>query len=308
MKVEKKMKKEKLIEEIKELKKEKKAVILAHNYQPDEVQEIADFVGDSLELSRKAAEVEADIIVFCGVHFMAETAKILAPQKKVLMPDLRARCPMADMLTGKDLRWMKEQNPGRKVVAYVNTTAEVKAETDVCCTSANAVKVVNSLPDEEIIFVPDRNLADYVAKKTGKKLIVWDGCCPIHEKIRVKDIEEQKRLHPEAEVWAHPECRPEVLEKVDRILSTGQMIKEAPKSLAREIIVATEVGILHRLRKENPDKKFYPAQEKAVCRNMKKTNLEKIYQALLKEKPEVMVEREVAERAKEAINQMVRYV
>jgi quinolinate synthase len=302
------MKKEELIEEINRLRKEKKAVILAHNYQPEEIQEIADFVGDSLELSRKATEVEAEIIVFCGVHFMAETAKILSSSKKVLLPDIKAGCPMANMVRGQDLRWMKKRYPGRKVVAYVNTTAEVKAETDVCCTSGNAVRVVNSLDDDEIIFVPDRNLASYVMNKTGKKLITWDGYCPIHEDIKVRNIERQKRLHPEAEIWAHPECRPDVLRIADRILSTGQMIKEAPRSSAREFIVATEVGILHRLRKENPDKSFYPAREKAVCKNMKKINLKKVYESLLKEKPEVMVEKDIAERAKEAINRMVRFI
>ncbi|MDI6845100.1 MAG: quinolinate synthase NadA [Candidatus Saccharicenans sp.] len=302
------MKKERLIEEIARLKKEKRAVILAHNYQPEEVQDIADFVGDSLELSRKAAEVEEDIIVFCGVHFMAETAKILAPQKKVLIPDVKARCPMADMVSGNDLRWMKEQHPGKKVVAYVNTTAEVKAETDICCTSANAVKVVSNLPDEEIIFVPDRNLAAYVSQKTGKRLHYWDGYCPIHEHIEVKDIKKMKKLHPQAEVWAHPECRPEVLALADRILSTGQMIREAPRSQAREIIVATEVGILHRLRKENPDKIFYPAGEKAICQNMKRISLKKVYKTLLREKPEVIVEPELAERAREALKRMVQFV
>ncbi len=302
------MKKERLIEEIARLKKEKRAVILAHNYQPEEVQDIADFVGDSLELSRKAAEVEEDIIVFCGVHFMAETAKILAPQKKVLIPDAKARCPMADMVSGKDVRWMKEQHPGKKVVAYVNTTAEVKAETYVCCTSANAVKVVNNLPDEEIIFVPDRNLAAYVSQKTGKRLHYWDGYCPIHEHIEVKDIKKMKKLHPQAEVWAHPECRPEVLALADRILSTGQMIREAPGSRAREIIVATEVGILHRLRKENTDKTFYPAREKAICKNMKRISLKKVYKTLVSEKPEVIVEAELAERAREALNRMVQFV
>lgn len=302
------MKNDKLVQEVNRLKKEKRAVILAHNYQPGEIQDLADFVGDSLELSRKAAEVEADLIVFCGVHFMAETAKILAPGKKVLLPDLKARCPMADMVRGADLRWMKEQHPGKKVIAYVNTTAEVKAETDICCTSANAVRVVSSLPDPEIIFVPDRNLAHYVSQKTGKKLHIWDGYCPIHEGIRPKHIQDMKKQHPGAEVWAHPECRPDVLALVDRILSTGQMIREAPKSQAREIIVATEVGILHRLRKENPDKKFYPAREEAVCKNMKRMNLKKVYKALLLEKPEVVVEASLADRAREAINQMVRFV
>ena len=302
-----KVKKEILVENIKRLKEEKKAVIIAHNYQPDEVQEIADFVGDSLELSRKAAEIEAEIIVFCGVHFMAETAKILGPEKKVIIPDLRARCPMADMVSGDDLRQMKKEYPGRSVVAYVNTTAEVKAETDVCCTSSNAVRVVSSLPDEEIIFVPDRNLADYVSRQTGKKLQVWDGYCPIHEDIRAKHIAKAKKLHPKAEVWAHPECRPEVLKLVDRILSTGQMVREALNSAAGEIIVATEVGILHRLRKENPGKNFYPARKRAVCRNMKRTNLKKVYEALLRERPEVIVDEGTALRARESINRMVSF-
>lgn len=301
------MNKEKLVEEIARLKVEKRAIILAHNYQPGEIQDIADFVGDSLELSRKAAAVEQEIIVFCGVHFMAETAKILAPGKKVLLPDLKARCPMADMVSGDDLRWMKKQHPGKKVVAYVNTTAEVKAETDVCCTSANAVKVVSNLSDEEIIFVPDRNLAAYVSQKTGKQLHYWDGYCPIHEDIRARHIKKMKERHPEAEVWAHPECRPEVLQLTDLILSTGQMIREAPKSEAREVIVATEVGILHRLRKENPAIKFYPAREKAVCKNMKRINLKKVYKTLLLEKPEVVVDPTLARRAREAINQMVRF-
>ncbi len=302
-----KVKKEILVENIKRLKEEKKAVIIAHNYQPDEVQEIADFVGDSLELSRKAAEIEAEIIVFCGVHFMAETAKILGPEKKVIIPDLRARCPMADMVSGDDLRQMKKEYPGRSVVAYVNTTAEVKAETDVCCTSSNAVRVVSSLPDEEIIFVPDRNLADYVSRQTGKKLQVWDGYCPIHEDIRAKHIAKAKKLHPKAEVWAHPECRPEVLKLVDRILSTGQMVREALNSAAGEIIVATEVGILHRLRKENPGKNFYPARKRAVCRNMKRINLKKVYEALLRERPEVIVDERTALRARESINRMVSF-
>jgi len=302
------MKKENLVEEIKRLKEQKEAVILAHNYQPEEVQDIADFVGDSLELSRKAAGVEAKIIVFCGVHFMAETAKILSPDKKVLIPDITAGCPLAEGLTAEDVREIKKRLKGRKVVAYVNTTAEVKAESDVCCTSANALKVVNSLPDKEIIFVPDRNLADFVEERSQKTIISWDGYCPIHEGIKAKQVEKMKKLHPEAEVWAHPECRSEVLSLADRILSTGQMIREAPVSKAREIIVATEVGILHRLRKENPDKKFYPAQEKAVCRNMKKITLKKVYKALLLEEPEIIIEPELAARAREAINQMVRFV
>ncbi|MCI4445897.1 MAG: quinolinate synthase NadA [Candidatus Aminicenantes bacterium] len=299
---------EEIITEIKRLKQEKGAVILAHNYQPDEIQDIAEFVGDSLELSRKSAAIEAGIIVFCGVHFMAETAKILSPDKKVLVPDITAGCPLAEELTAEDVREIKKRLKGRRVVAYVNTTAEVKAESDVCCTSANAVKVVSSLPDKEIIFVPDRNLADFVEERSQKKIISWDGYCPIHENISLKDIKKMKKLYPEAEVWAHPECRSEVREAADRILSTGQMIKEAPNSAVKEIIIATEIGILHRLRKENPEKKFYPANEKAICKNMKKVTLEKVYECLKKEQPEIVLEEKIIQKAKEAINQMVKYI
>jgi len=302
------MDQDQLREEIVRLKQEKKAIIFAHNYQPAEIQDIADIVGDSLELSRLAAQVEARLIVFAGVYFMAETAKILAPPKKVIVPEPQAGCPLADNISRSELQALKKKFPGRKVVSYVNTTAEVKAETDVCCTSANAVSLVSSLPDEEIIFVPDRNLASFVRQKTGKQIIAWDGCCPVHEEIRAEHLLEAREVCPEAEIWAHPECRPEVLEKADRVLSTGQMIKEARITKATEIIIATETGLLHRLRQENPDKKFYPARAEAICQEMKKNNLEKIYLALLEEKPEVIIDEETAAQARSAIDRMVQFV
>ena len=302
------MEQDQLKEEITRLKIEKSAVIFAHNYQPAEIQDIADIVGDSLELSRLAAQAEARLIIFAGVYFMAETAKILAPDKKVVIPEPQAGCPLADMASQSDLIEMKKKFPGRKVISYVNTTAGVKAETDICCTSANAVKLVNSLPDEEIIFVPDRNLASYVRLKTGKRIIAWNGYCPVHEEIRVTHLLEAKASHPEAEIWAHPECRPEVLELADRVLSTGQMIKEARKTAADEIIIATETGLLHRLGQDNPGKKFYPVRSEAVCPEMKKNSLEKVYLALLEEKPEVIVDEEIAAKARTAIDRMIWFV
>ncbi|MFA4926831.1 MAG: quinolinate synthase NadA [Candidatus Aminicenantales bacterium] len=302
------MEQDQLKEEITRLKREKGAVVFAHNYQPAEIQDIADVVGDSLELSRLAAQAEARLIIFAGVYFMAETAKILAPDKKVVIPEPQAGCPLADQASQTDLIEMKKKFPGRKVISYVNTTAGVKAETDICCTSANAVKLVNSLPDEEIIFVPDRNLASYVRLKTGKRIIAWNGYCPVHEEIRVTHLLEAKASHPEAEIWAHPECRPEVLELADRVLSTGQMINEARKTAAGEIIIATETGLLHRLGQDNPGKKFYPVRPEAVCPEMKKNSLEKVYLALLEEKPEVIVDEEIAAKARAAINRMVQFV
>lgn len=302
------MEQDQLKEEITRLKREKGAVVFAHNYQPAEIQDIADVVGDSLELSRLAAQAEARLIIFAGVYFMAETAKILAPDKKVVIPEPQAGCPLADQASQTDLIEMKKKFPGRKVISYVNTTAGVKAETDICCTSANAVKLVNSLPDEEIIFVPDRNLASYVRLKTGKRIIAWNGYCPVHEEIRAGHLLEAKASHPQAEIWAHPECRPEVLELADRILSTGQMINEARKTAAGEIIIATETGLLHRLGQDNPGKKFYPVRPEAVCPEMKKNSLEKVYLALLEEKPEVIVDEEIAAKARTAIDRMIQFV
>lgn len=288
-----------------ELKKSREAVILAHNYQYGEVQDIADFVGDSLELSQKAAKVEAEVIVFCGVHFMAETAAILAPRKTVLLPEAGAGCPMADMITAPELRAWKERYPGRKVVCYINTSAEVKAESDVCCTSANALRVVESIPDPEVLFVPDKNLAAFVARGTRKKVVAWDGYCYVHHHIHPADILAKKKLHPEAEVWAHPECRPEVIDIVDKALSTGQMIREARQTDRREVIVATEAGITYRLKKENPAKEFYPAKDNSLCANMKKTTLPKVLAALEDMKTRIVVPPEVRRRALGAIEKMI---
>ena len=257
-----------LIEKIEKLKVKRNALILAHNYQPGEIQDLADFTGDSLDLSIKAAETEAEVIVFCGVHFMADTASILCPNKKVIMPDIKSGCPMANMITAEDLKELKSRHPKAAVVGYVNTSAEVKAELDLCCTSTNAVEVVNKLKDTgEIIFVPDKYLADFVSKKTGHLLISWDGYCPTHVKILPEDIIRTVRSHPKAKVVVHPECTPEVISLADEALSTGKMCKYAKASDDKEFIIGTEIGIIYRLEKENPGKKFYPATDLAVCPN-----------------------------------------
>ena len=298
-----------LEEKIKELKKKHNAIILAHNYQLPEVQDVADFRGDSLELSRKASSTEAEAIVFCGVHFMAETASILCPEKKVIMPDINAGCPMANMITASDLKKLKKKHPQAVVVGYVNTSAEVKAELDVCCTSTNAVAVVNALKDkEEIIFVPDKYLADYVSKKTGKKLIFWNGFCPTHVKILPEDIKREKRFHPQAKVMVHPECLASVVALADVVLSTSQMCRFAHETDAKEIIVGTEVGLIYRLKKDNPTKEFYPASEAAVCPNMKRTTQEKILWALEELKEEVRVSDEIRRRARHAIDRMLEII
>ncbi|MGA2587342.1 MAG: quinolinate synthase NadA [Candidatus Aminicenantales bacterium] len=298
--------KEALTRKIRELKKARNAVILAHNYQIGEIQDIADIIGDSLELSRKAAAVEQEIIVFCGVHFMAETAAILSPRKIVLIPDLHAGCPMADMITAAELVEWKKKFPGRPVVCYVNTSAEVKAECDICCTSSNAVEVVESLPGREVLFAPDKNLAAYVARRASKIIIPWDGTCYVHNNILARDIREKKKTYPEAVVWAHPECRPEVIDLADKVLSTGKMVTEARSTEAREIIIATEAGIIYRLKKENPAKAFYPAHDMAFCTNMKKITLRKVYAALDQMVHRVEVPPEIADRARGAIEKMIR--
>ena len=294
-----------LIFRIAALKEERKAVILAHNYQIAEVQDIADFVGDSLELSQRAAATTAEVIVFCGVHFMAETASILSPEKKVLLPDVNAGCPMADMITAAGLREMKEQFPGSSVICYVNTTAEVKAESDICCTSANAVRVVESLNGGDIIFVPDQYLGDYVRGQTGRSMHLWPGYCPTHVKIRPEDITERRREHPGAKVVVHPECRPEVIALADETLSTGGMIRYARRTDVAELVLGTEPGIIHRLKKENPGKKFYAALEKATCPNMKLITLEKVYWALESLKPEIKVAEDIRLRARAAVDRML---
>lgn len=300
------MKKEEIPNRIQELKKEKNVVILAHNYQTGEVQDVADYIGDSLGLSQKAAQVEEKIIVFCGVHFMAETAAILAPEKTILMPDINAGCPMAAMITASELRAWKRNYPNRQVVCYVNTTAEVKAESDICCTSSNAVRVVNSLDGEKILFVPDKNLASYVARHTRKKIIPWDGYCYIHNNILAKDIKEKRDLHPQAEVWVHPECRPEVIDLADKVLSTGRMVKEANLTEKKEIIIGTESGIIYRLKKENPSKNFYPALDLAYCYNMKKINLLKVLKSLENMTFQVNIPLEISQGARGAIEKMVK--
>ncbi len=294
-------------EKIQKLKKEKKAVILVHNYQLPEIHDIADYIGDSLGLSIQAAKTDAEVIVFCGVHFMAETAKILSPSKTVIIPDIHAGCPMADMINADQLRALKVKHPDAKVLCYVNTTAEVKAECDLCCTSANAVKMVReTMKDaEEIIFVPDQNLASYVETQTGKEMTKWPGYCPIHADIKRDHIMKQRALHPEAEVIVHPECIREIIEAADVVTSTEGMCRHVKESTGTQFIIATEVGIICRLQKENPGKLFYPASDQAVCENMKKINLDKVLYALENLHEEVIVERTVADRARTCIQRML---
>ncbi len=294
-----------LIEKILQLKKKRNAVILAHNYQRPEVQDIGDFVGDSLELSRKAAKTDAGTIVFCGVHFMAETASILSPGKVVLLPDADAGCPMADMITAEDLVKKKKEVGDAHVVCYVNSSAAVKAESEICCTSANAVEVVRIVGKGEIIFVPDQYLGHYVSTKLNRPMILWPGFCPTHVRIQPEDILKQKKKYPEAVVLVHPECRPEVTALADEVLSTGGMLRFAGQTDAKVIIIGSEIGILHRMRKENPGKTFLPASEKAVCPNMKKITLEKILWSLEDMKPEVKVPEDIRIRAKSAVDKML---
>ena len=291
---------------IKELKALRNAVILAHNYQLPEVQEIADYVGDSLELSRRAAATAAGVIVFCGVHFMAETASILCPDKTVLLPDLESGCPMADMMDAQQLRELKGKYPDAAVVCYVNSSAEVKAECDLCCTSANACDVVRSIgSDRRIIFVPDKYLGSYVAEQTKRELILWPGYCPTHALITPQHVEKAKAQHPGAAVMVHPECIPAVTHMADAVLSTSGMCRFARETKAREIIVGTEVGLLYRLKKENPDKVFIPVTEAALCPNMKLNTVEKVLWALEELKHEVRVPPDIRRRARRALDAMV---
>ena len=300
---------QKIVEDILKLKKERKAIILAHNYQSPEVQDIADFSGDSLGLSQEAAKTEAEIIIFCGVHFMAETAAILCPDKTVLMPDLNAGCPMANMITLRQLRELKKKHPQALVVTYVNSKAEIKAESDYCCTSSNAIKVVQSIPsDKEIIFIPDKYLGSYVASQTKRELVLWQGYCPTHRRILPEDILKKKALYPKAEVLVHPECIPEVIAMADRVLSTTGICKYAKESNSEEFIIGTEIGILHKLKKENPGKRFYPASELADCPNMKLNNLEKILWSLQDLVYKVEVPEEIARKAKRSIDRMLEIV
>jgi quinolinate synthase len=290
---------------IDELRRLRRAIILAHNYQLGEIQDLADFSGDSLELSRQAARTEAEVIVFCGVRFMAETAAVLARDKTVLHPEPRAGCPLADMITAQELRALKGAHAGAPVVAYVNTSAEVKAESDYCCTSSNAARVVEAVPAREVIFVPDRNLGLWVQRHTGKRLLLWQGHCPTHDRITAQAVQDALRSYPDAEVMAHPECRPEVLDLAHQVLSTGGMIRRAQESPAATMIVATELGLIHRLRQVAPNKRFVPVSRLAMCPNMKRITLEKVLWSLEDMSGRVEVADDVAARARTALDRML---
>ncbi len=298
----------KLVEDILRLKEQRQAIILAHNYQLGEVQDIADFVGDSLELSQNAAKTSAEVIVFCGVHFMAETASILCPDKIVLLPDINAGCPMADMVTAEGLKKRKKELPGVTVVCYINSSAEVKAESDVCCTSANALKVIESLDAREILFVPDQYLGHYISTRTDKKMIFWPGFCITHLRILPEHLTRLRQEYPRAKVIVHPECRPEVIALADEVLSTGGLCRYANRSEVEEVIVGTEIGIIHRLRKESPTKRFIPASEQAICPRMKLITLEKILWSLEEMAPEVRVPEEIRLKAKAGVDKMLEVV
>jgi quinolinate synthase len=295
-----------IIAEIQRLKVERNAIILSHNYQRPEVQDIADYLGDSLELSIKASKLPAvDVVVFCSVDFMAETAKLLAPEKLVLLPDSAAGCPMADMVTPEPLRELKAQHPGVPVVCYVNSSAAVKAECDVTCTSANAIKVVNSLDADEVIFAPDQCLGGWVQRHTDKRLILWPGYCPTHNRILTEHIREMRAAHPAAEVIVHPECTADVIDLADHVVSTGGMLRVAKESPATEFIVGTEVGMMHRLQREAPDKTFHHIAATAICPNMKRTTLEKVLWSLQDLQTPIDVPQDVADRARRAIQRML---
>ncbi|MDD1677607.1 MAG: quinolinate synthase NadA [Methanomicrobiales archaeon] len=294
-----------LRERILDLKETRDAIILAHNYQPGEIQDLADFVGDSLELSRSAARAEGRVIVFCGVDFMAETAAILSPHKTVLLPAGDACCPMAAMITAEDVRMLRGRHPDAAVVAYVNTSAVVKAESDICCTSANAVRVVNSVSEDQVLFLPDRNLGLYVARFTEKEILSWDGYCYVHDQYTREDVIAAQQQHPEAELLVHPECRPEVIDLADHVYSTSGMIRQACGGKNKEYIIGTEVGLLYRLRKLCPEKQCYSLSARAVCANMKKTTLDMLYRSLQSLSPRVTVGEPTASRARAAIERML---
>ncbi len=300
---------ENLTEKIERLKKEKDAVILAHNYQISEVQLAADYIGDSLELSRLAAKVKNKVIVFAGVKFMAETAKILSPEKTVLLPRLDAGCPMADMITVDELRFLKKNHPEAKVVTYVNSGVEIKAESDACCTSSNAEKVVANIESDEVIFVPDRNLGSFVQSRVPqKKIILFEGYCYVHNRIKVEEIEEMKKLYPEAEVIVHPEVRKEIVPLADQVLSTSGMLRYAAESDSREFIVGTEQGLLERMKRENPGKVFLSALRPKICQNMKRTSLEDVYKALEMDQYKIEIDEEISVKALKSLDEMLKYI
>ena len=297
-----------ILEEINELKKEKKAIILVHNYQRPEIQDIADFLGDSLGLAKQAAETKARIIVFCGVRFMAETAKILSPKKTVIIPRKDAGCPMADMITAEDLRRLKKNYPDAKVVSYVNTNADVKAESDICCTSANAIKVVKNISAKRIIFTPDKNLAAYCQRFVDKEIIPWNGYCYVHEKIREEEVCLAKEKLPDALLLVHPECKPSVIDLADEVLSTSGMVSFAKKSDKKKFLIGTEEGLIYRLKKENPEKEFYAAGTAKMCRNMKLTTLNDVYFSLKEERYAIELPEGIIKSAQKALMAMLKYV
>jgi len=298
-----------LKEEIKKLKEKKKALILAHNYQRPEIQELADFVGDSLELARQAAAArDYRLIVLCGVRFMAETAKILCPEKKVILPVADAGCPLADMAEVEAVQSLKENYPQAWVVSYVNTSARVKAVSDVCCTSSNAAGVIKNIPAQEVIFLPDRNLCWYVKQKvTGKKIICWDGFCIVHERFTVADVQQARKNLPEAEIIVHPECKPEVQQLADGVYSTSGMLQRCRVSPARQFVIGTEEGLIYRLQKENPEKEFFSLGPARICVNMKKTDLPGLFQALEKEEHQITLPEKLVQAARKAVEMMVQY-
>ncbi len=290
---------------IKRRKEELKAVIVAHNYQRPEVQDIADFVGDSLELARQCTQVDAETIVFCGVHFMAETAAILNPERTVLLTEGSAGCPMADMIDVAELKKWQQRYPGVPVVCYINSTAEIKAESDICCTSANGLRVAESVPGDEILFVPDQNLGHFISTQTNKKVVLYPGFCYVHHRLKPEQVRLARRLHPEASVIVHPECRPEVIALADAALSTSQMLRHVKADPHSSFIIGTEEGILHRMRQENPDKTFHPLVNGQVCIDMKKTTLETLLATMESRRNIITVPEEVRPKAKKAIERML---
>lgn len=298
---------ENIIAEIRNWQKKRNAIILVHNYQPAEIQEIGDFLGDSLDLSRKAARVEAEVIVFCGVRFMAETAKILSPQKTVLLPDIEAGCPLANMVAPEDIRKSRAEYPSAVVVTYINSSVEVKAESDYICTSANALRLVQQIPAETILFFPDQNLGDFIQEKSLKKMVLWPGYCPTHMVFLPTELTALKKEHPGAILMVHPECRREIRNLADLILSTGDMVKWVKENSPKEVIVGTEIGMIHRLQRENPKITYIPGSTRAFCPNMKKITLEKILWSLKELKPAITVPEKIAERARLALERMLQY-
>lgn len=287
-------------------KRELNALILAHFYQLPEIQDMADFVGDSLQLARQAAETDAEVIVFCGVSFMAESAKILSPDKMVLLPEIKAACAMANMISGQDLRNLKDKHPGAVVVCYVNSTAEVKAESDICCTSANAVNVVKSIPaDKTVIFAPDRNLGAYIQTQTGREMILWEGCCPVHDQLGGEEVREQMKLHPGAPVVVHPECPPDVIQLADAVRSTAGILNYVKNSPEKEFIIGTEEGFLYTLQQNCPDKVFHLARQEFRCEDMKLTSLEKLATSLERLEHQIEVPEDIRQKAYLTLERML---